>query len=148
MNEILKKKLMDEKPLTPAEMLELDVALEEGDHLGNVIEDVSAVQPPLNWRSGLSQRIYVEARQNSKRSAFRLGATVVASVCTLALMASMVLDSRNYGGPSLAIDSENESVEERMVQLHHEVESQASLGVNPPVANGAIDFDWASLESR
>lgn len=150
MNEILKKKLMDEKALTVADSLELDVALEQSSAIADLVEPVASVQPPLEWRSGLSQRIHVEAKRSNRRRGVRTLVTVGCSLCATAMLAVMIMGERanlNSGFAS-STDGAAESVEERMVQFHIEAENQASLGVQPPVPNGSIDFDWASLESR
>lgn len=150
MNEILKKKLMDEKALTAADSLELDVALEQNGDVAGLVEAISAIQPPLEWRSGLSERIHAEAKKSNRKRGLQRLMTVGCTLCAAALFAVMIIGERSHMNSSMASgnDSQAESVEERMVQFHIEAENQASLGVQPPVPNGSVDFDWASLESR
>ena len=150
MNEILKKKIMDEKALTASDCLELDVALEQNNSLAELVEPIAAVQPPLEWRSGLSQRIHVEAKKSNRKLGLQRLVTVGCTLCATALFAVMIIGERSQMNSGLASGnaSEEETVEARMVEFYQEVENQASLGVQPPVPTGSVDFDWASLESR
>lgn len=154
MNEKLYLKLKNEEPLTAAEHLELEQALEAGDQslVAHYLADQDFVEPSMAWRSSLNEKLREIAPQPvaDKGSRFKwlgFGGLVAASAVACAAMVAMVLMK---GGNSVEVGSSSQIVAENeplvspdglsgssdfgsaLIAAHQSDTAQASVGVRSP----------------
>ncbi|MBS1709413.1 MAG: hypothetical protein JSS65_11930 [Armatimonadetes bacterium] len=147
--EILRK-LADEQPLTAAESLRLDEALEsERPGVSTMLDSLEDVSPSYAWRSSLNLRL--AATRRAPRLKLLLGWTggltaVAASVMALMMVNQPKISTIAAPAPQQTIAKAPSSLEEALVSSHMQGTAQSSIGAVPVQGPEDQVFDWSKLD--
>jgi len=138
MNFELKKKLMDEQPLTVEETLRLDQAIEAQNVVTGLMAGLEDQAPSLAWRSDLNQRLLLQSERHKRRSAFRWFsgfAAAAATVTAFTLFAiprsvAPVIDDKPVVAKQSTPAKDGPSVEESILTAHREADLESGMGIS------------------
>lgn len=132
----LKRKLMEELPLTAEEALRLDSSLESsaGLSIAKAVAGLPDDAPSLEWRSRLNEKLAKASKRRKAIVFWRVGfgATAAAAVCTVFVLMAQpnVGQDSPIVSPTTVENTPKESVEDAIISEHEGTVTQASLGVS------------------
>jgi len=143
MDKELFKKLIDEKPLTAEEALELDEAL-ESDACEQVAHMVAAQHddaPSLEWRSELNEKLSSETRKGRKAWFWGVGAAVstgaAATLMFLAMFNAPISEGPQGGNVADNTAAQTDTLEDLLIEEHQQAMNQEQLGLYVSFEDGS-----------
>lgn len=146
--EILRK-MVDEQPLTAAETLRLDQALEADDRSGRVLGAIEDAAPSYAWRSGLNQRLAATRRAPRVKLFFGWAGgltAVAASVIAVVMTQHRVIVPTPHEDQLVAAKPAKSTFEETLLSSHMQGASQSAVGEAPVQDPDDQVFDWSQLD--
>ena len=147
--EILSK-LVSEQPLTAAEALRLDEALDsEGERAQGLLDACDDVAPSYAWRSSLNQRL--AATKQAKKPRLKLVFGWAGGLTAVAASTLAILRAQNTAKPTPGINNSglakaSPSFEEALLTSHMQGATQSNVGAAPVQEPDDQVFDWSKLD--
>jgi len=135
MNDGQMKKMWEEQPMAPDEVLALDEALDAQSGIGRIVHALPDPEPSLAWRSALNGRLLEVSPKKKKWSltwtwlSGGVAATALAAFAIVSLTAKTPQAEQTPSPASPVAQTPSSGLEESLLTAHNDANLESGLGV-------------------